>query len=89
LSPEGTSVWASRDATGKHLVLVVLDFMPDVGLDTRINVASCGATPRGTAYVYVQGATDFAATELRRGDGGAVEAALPPYSVTTLDIRLD
>ncbi len=89
LSPEGTSVWASRDATGKHVVLVVLDFMPDVGLDARIRLMSCGGAPRGTAYVYVQGAADFATSDLARADSGAVAASLPPYSLTTLDIRLE
>jgi hypothetical protein len=88
-SPEGTSVWASRDPSGKHLVLVVLDFMPDVGLDARIHVAGCGAEAQGNAYVYVQGAPDFATTPLIHHEAGVVGASLPAYSMTTLDIRLE
>jgi hypothetical protein len=89
LSPEGTSVWASRDASGKHLVLVVLDFMPAVGLDARVHVSSCGAAARGQAHVYVQGAPDFATSDLDAREAGVVAKALPPYSITTIDIRLD
>jgi Glycoside hydrolase family 44 len=89
LSPEGTSIWASRDPSGKHVVVVVLDLMPDVGLDARIHLASCGAGAQGKAYVYVQGATDFAMSPLDQLDAGIVGASVPPYSLTTLDIRLE
>jgi hypothetical protein len=89
LSPEGTSVWASRDSSGKHLVLVVLDFMPDVGLDARVHVASCGMAAQGRAYVYVQGAAEFATSQLDQRETGTVGASLPPYSLTTLDIHLE
>jgi hypothetical protein len=88
LSPAGTSVWASRDASGKHIVLVVLDFMPDVGLDARVHVESCGTGARGEAHVYVQGAPDFVTTELDDREPGALGGSLPPYSLTTIDIHL-
>ena len=89
VSAEGTSIWASRDPSGKHLVLVVLDFMPDVALDARVHVSSCGTGASGSAYVYVQGASDFATSALESRDIGVVGASLPPYSIATLDIRLE
>ena len=89
VSAEGTSVWASRDPSGKHLVLVVLYFMPDVGLDARVHVRGCGTGATGSAYVYVQGAPDFAMSPLDRHESGVVGASLPPYSMTTIDIHLD
>jgi hypothetical protein len=88
-SAEGTSVWASRDASGKHVVLVVLNFMPDVGLDARVHFPGCGTAPQGSAYVYVQGAADFATSALEPHDAGTVGASLPPYSISTFDIRLE
>jgi hypothetical protein len=89
LSPEGTSVWASRDASGKHVVVVVLNFMPDVGLDTRVRLASCGGAARGTAYTYVQGAPDFAARALEVAEPGVLAASLPAYSINTFDLRVE
>ena len=83
---DGASVWASRDASGKHLVVVVLGFLPDVALDTRLHVDSCGTAPASTAYVYTGAAAAFAATALPRE--AVVRADLPPYSITTIDIRL-
>lgn len=84
---EGASVWVSRDADGKHLVLVVLGFMPDVALDARVRVAGCGGSPTATAHVYTQGARDFVASEVAVADG-VIAARLPAYSMTAIDVRL-
>ena len=83
------SVWASRDVSGKHLVVVVLGFLPDVGLDTRLSMESCGSSPKALAYVVVGAAQDFAVRTLDGRGNGVVSATLPPYSMTTLDIRLE
>ena len=83
----GASVWVSRDASGKHLVLVVLDFMPEAGLDTRIHVDSCGTSPIATSYVYAKGSTAFAASTVLP-EKGVLRTELPAYSITTIDIRL-
>ncbi len=74
------SVYASRDAAGGHMVVVLLDLDPTTPVAPQLDVSTCGHVASTTRYVYRAGAPGFART---------TDPTLPPYSITVLDIRLD
>ncbi|MCL2448511.1 MAG: glycosyl hydrolase [Polyangiaceae bacterium] len=85
------SFFASRDADGKHVVVVALNLGPDEPLAADIDVGTCGAIASARSYVYARGNTSFTPSEVTpaTGDTGAVIAhALPPWSITVFDLRL-
>ncbi|MFO0663594.1 MAG: glycoside hydrolase family 44 protein [Polyangiaceae bacterium] len=84
---EGLSVWASKDTTGKHLVLVVLNYDATAWIAPKVELGGCTAIESNAAYVYTAGAKNFVKTQLQV-DGSTLTGDLPPYSMTTLDIRL-
>jgi hypothetical protein len=85
---EGTSIFASRDDTGSHLVAVVLNFSPDTVVDAAIDLHTCGAVAKVAKLTYTQGLTGLApgsASEI----GGALAAELPPYSINVIDVKME
>ena len=81
------SVFASRSADGKHLVIVLLDLDPSTAIAASLDATGCGRVSRQRRFVYRRGAPGFApATPASRK--GALELALPAYSMTVLDLQL-
>src|SRR5262249_36216714 len=85
-SEGGVSLFASRDANGKHLVVIALNLSPPTGYAAQLDVASCGAVASRQAYVYTDGASAFAPSPAAQGDAG--DQPLPPWSITVLDLHL-
>jgi hypothetical protein len=85
----GASVFASRDADGKHLVVVAINMGPDTSLSVDLDTSSCGPLASGRSYVYSGGAAGFAASN-EPADGGAdgVVRSLPPWSITVFDMQM-
>ena len=81
-----TSLFASRDKSGKHVVLVALNFSPDAAIAASVDTSTCGAPDTVTARTY-QGSGDFV-PEQASADGRAVTLTLPAYSITVIDLRL-
>src|SRR6185312_16205561 len=82
-----TSIFASRDKSGKHVVLVVLNFSPDAAVAADIDVSSCGGVQAPAVWTY-SGGSSFASGS-GSAKGGALETTLPPYSITVVDLHLD
>jgi hypothetical protein len=90
-APDGVSVFASRDSQeGKHLVLVALNLSPENALSAQFDVASCGTLTSQRTYSYVGGSGGFAAADSSGSVAGRamLEAPLPPWSVTVVDVHL-
>jgi hypothetical protein len=86
---EGTSLFASRDAEGKHLVAVAINMSPDTQVAATIDLGGCGVVESHKAYVYVRDAYAFVASDSAQGSlGTAFEQTLPPWSITVVDIHL-
>jgi Glycoside hydrolase family 44 len=84
----GTSLFASRDREGKHLVAVAINMTPDTPITAKIDLGECGIVGSHQAYVYVRDGSGFAPGERLEGGIGGFEQALPPSSITILDIDL-
>jgi hypothetical protein len=84
----GTSLFASKDASGKHMVLVALNLTPDAALRAKIDVAACGKIATRKAYTYTGGSTGFKEGPEVPREGVAITEPLPPYSITVFDVRL-
>ncbi|MGC4121427.1 MAG: glycoside hydrolase family 44 protein [Myxococcales bacterium] len=69
---EGTSVFASRDASGKKLVLVVLNFDPDKPADAALELQGCGEAR--VTRAFSMGAEK---PEARSGQGAVDRPAAP------------
>ena len=79
------SLFASRDAGAKHLVLVALNLEPDTGTQAAIQLSGCAPVASAKRYVYTarsQGLT----TESQ--PSGSLDSDLPPYSITVFDVAL-
>ncbi len=87
-SPTGTSVFASRDADGKHLVVVAINLAPDTPFAGEFDLSSCGTVASEQAYAYSFGAPTFARSVPVQETGAVVQQALAPWSITVMDIRL-
>jgi hypothetical protein len=81
-------IYASRDDTGKHLVVVALNFSPHEAVSAQIDVASCGRVASMQSYGYVGAATGIAPGPTSTAATTKVVQALPAYSITVLDIQL-
>ena len=79
------TLYASRDADGRHLVAVLLNVAPESPLAVRVNMASCGGIATARAFTYVGGDGGFKPSEATPA-GPAVSATVPPYSITVFDV---
>jgi hypothetical protein len=82
-----TSIFASRDKAGTHVVAVLLNFSPDAAIAADVELASCGATKTVDARTYAGRAPGFAPQSVT-AQGGTAHLVLPAYSITVLDVRL-
>lgn len=73
------SVFASRDAGGDHMVVVLLDLDGSTPVEPNLDVSTCGKVVASTRYVYSGGADGFVKT---------TATTLPAHSITVLDMHL-
>ncbi len=83
------SLFTSRDDTGKHMVVVALNFSRQDAIGAKIDFSSCGKVGSFKSYAYAGGATGFSAGAQAHPESRTMLQALPPYSITVLDIDLD
>jgi hypothetical protein len=86
--PEGTSVFASREADGKHLVVVAINMSPDRAFRADLDLGACGTVATGETYVYSNGAAGFVKRQAAQDTAAFLHQTLEPWSITVLDIRL-
>jgi hypothetical protein len=87
-APSGASVFASRDADGKHLVVIAINMAPDTPLVADFDLASCGTVASEQAYVYTFGGSSFTRFASPAGAAPSLQQPLAPWSITVLDIRM-
>lgn len=83
-APEGASLFASTDESGR-IVAVLLNFEPRVPLDAEVVLEGCSAEGGARMFTHADGVAGLEARPSTR-DARRVRAALPPYSVTVLDV---
>jgi Glycoside hydrolase family 44 len=81
-----TSIFASRDKTGRHVVLIALNLSPDAAVSGDVDVSSCGPSVQASASTYTG---DVFRGEPASLTGGRVKVTLPAYSMTVVDLHLD
>jgi hypothetical protein len=85
MTPE-VSLFASRDAASKRLVLVALNLEPATAAPTKIELAGCAPVATSRRFVYTASSGGLVADG--KQEGGALEALLAPYSITVFDVEL-
>jgi len=82
------SIFASRDAVGGHLVVLVLNFDPEAEAEASIDLASCGKVKLQRIFSYRGAPEGFAELAPGAQDKSPLRQRLPPYSMTVLDLEL-
>jgi hypothetical protein len=82
----GVSLFASRDATGQHLVLIALNLSPDSPVDASIALDGCARLVSRRSFSYGQ----FSQAIEAQGEaaGAELRERLPPYSINVFDLTL-
>jgi hypothetical protein len=82
-----TSVFASRDASGRRAVVILLNSSPDLARQSTVALTGCRPPSTVRAFRYAQG--DAA---IRPADAAisadAITLELPAYSISVLDVNL-
>jgi len=84
-SPAGTSIFASRDEAGKKWVIIALNFSADRPQDASIKLDGCTAPGAVKSFLYTGAETGFIPGDAKI-NGGSLDAKLPPYSITVIEI---
>ena len=84
-SPSGTSLYASRDESGKKWVIIALNFSADRPEDASIELKGCAAPGALKSFVYTGGDQGFIAGDAKL-EGTALKTKLPPYSITVMEL---
>ncbi len=87
-SSGGASFFASRDAEGKHVVIIAINMSPDTPLVANLDLDTCGAIASRHSYVYMPGGAAFGPADSSPGVTGSVQQTLPPWSITAIDLKL-
>ncbi|MBX3259311.1 MAG: hypothetical protein KIS78_21220 [Labilithrix sp.] len=86
-SPSGTSLYASRDESGKKWVLVAINFSADRPFDASIALDGCAAPSGLRSFVYTGAPTGMTSGEAKI-EGTSVKAKLPPTSISVFELTL-
>jgi hypothetical protein len=88
-APEGSSLYASKDAAGGHVVLVVLNTEPTTALRASIDLTQCGPVKAERVFTHTADAPSLVEGTAGARERGAVVQVLPPFSFSVLDITFD
>jgi hypothetical protein len=86
-SAADVSLFASRDDSGTHMVVVALNVSRKDAVAAQFDLSSCGKVNAQQAYSYVGGRDGFVASP-PSGPSTSPTQALPPYSITVVDFQL-
>lgn len=78
------SVFASRDESSSHFVLVLLNLEPGFPVDLDFDTSSCGGLGVERVFRYAGGKAGLAADPKATGSLGDLK--LPPYSITVVEL---
>jgi hypothetical protein len=83
-APKDVSVFASRDAEGKHMVAVILVRSNTHAFKLKFDASTCGKVESWKTLAYGGKPEGFAAS--KSGTNGTIADTLNPYSIAVLDI---
>ncbi|MET0592020.1 MAG: glycosyl hydrolase, partial [Polyangiaceae bacterium] len=87
-APDGSSLFVSKDDSGKHMVAVLLNMNNDTGLKAKIDVSSCGPLASRRTFTYTGHPGGFGEAKKTEGGGTTIEESVAPYSITVIDLSL-
>lgn len=85
-SSSDVSLFASRDESGKHIVVIALNLDPTKAAQASINLLGCD--PIATRRKFAYGADNQSIEEQGSKAGGNLDETLAPYSINVFDIVL-
>ena len=80
------SLFASRDDSGKHWVLIALNLDPSKAAQARIELSGC--SPIATRRWFSYGAGSASLVDQGSKSGGGLDETLAPYSINVFDVTL-
>jgi hypothetical protein len=83
-TPREISVFASRNASGTHVVAIVLVLSNDHSFKMKFDTATCGAVDSWRTFIYNGRPEGFVLS--KNGTNGDIADSLPPFSIAVLDI---
>jgi hypothetical protein len=84
----GLSLFASRDASGSHLVVLLLNLEPNTSARAELDMTSCGNVTSARAFAYAAGDKALQARTIENHPGESVRAVVAPYSINVFDLHL-
>ena len=85
---ERVSMFASRDSSGKHLVLVLVNRDPNSASDATIELDGCaGNISEARSFGFAAGSKELATREAKALET-RLTTRLPPYSFAVVDLKL-
>ena len=85
-APSGTSLYASRDESGKKWVLVLLNFSADRPFDASVALDGCAAPSAVKSFLYTGGPQGFTPGDAKMDS--ALKTKLPPTSMEVVELML-
>ncbi|MES1174365.1 MAG: glycoside hydrolase family 44 protein [Myxococcales bacterium] len=87
--PSGkVSLFASRDASGGHAVLVVVNADPVFAAHAHIELTSCGSVTSGRVFEYGRGSSGLKEGVLGPSGDSSTELTVQPFSFAVVDLQL-
>ena len=71
------------------MVAIALNLQTDTARDARVNLKGCGVLKGARLFTYAGEPRGFAEQQTSKLGGAALDAKLPPYSITVLDLILE
>jgi Glycoside hydrolase family 44 len=81
------SIYASRDASHKHMVVVTLNFDPTKAANASIAIDGCGRVASYRKFTY--GPHTDSITDEGAKSAHSIQEFLPPYSINVFDITVE
>ncbi len=82
------SLFASRDASGEHMVAVMVNRDPVFAATTSIDMGACGRVKSLRVFGYEAGASGLVERKPDATRSDKLVTTAPPYSITVLDAQL-
>jgi len=83
------SLFASRDASAKHLVLVLVNRDPKRPSDAQIELDGCGRVAASHMFSYQAGSKELAADDGTKASDTHLTARLAPFSFAVIDLEIE
>jgi Glycoside hydrolase family 44 len=83
----GLALFASKDASGKHMVLIAINTEPQKAAELPLDLGSCGEVTSVHSYQYRQNSSGLVSQPVSVS-GSVVTPRLESYSINVFDVQL-